>query len=241
MYDHEKNVITAITIGMPGWIRPPRQPVRGAARRDDPDRDQQLRDREHHVGRAREPVSTKPPKKPAIRPMTRPIRTASAEATTPTISDVRAPYIVRTNRSRPAESAPKKNPLVRALRDAEVVGHLGLEGLVLPVSGHLRGERPAEDRGQHEEEDDDEAGDRRLVLSEALPEETARRLALDLDELDRCWGDSHERDNSSREPTPSREPRAPGDDAAGPVPSIKGLDGAKAAWLSGRYPRRGRC
>jgi hypothetical protein len=109
------------------------------------------------------------------------------------------------------------------------------------VTGHLRRERPAEDRGQHEQEDDDEACDRRLVLAEALPEQPARSLALDLDELDRCWRDSHERDNSSREPTASSELKAPGDDAAGPVPSIKGLDGAKAAWLSGRYPRRGRC
>ena len=53
--------------------------------------------------------STQPPKKPAVRPTTRPISTARPEATMPTKSEVRAPYIVRTNRSRPAASAPNQN------------------------------------------------------------------------------------------------------------------------------------
>ena len=39
------------------------------------------------------------------------MKRASPEATTPTNSEVRAPYIVRTKRSRPAESAPNQNEL----------------------------------------------------------------------------------------------------------------------------------
>ena len=54
-------------------------------------------------------VSTQPPKNPAVSPTMRPIATAIPEATTPTVSEVRAPYIVRTNRSRPAASAPNQN------------------------------------------------------------------------------------------------------------------------------------
>ncbi len=41
--------------------------------------------------------------------MTVPISTARPDATMPTSNDVRAPYIVRTNRSLPAESAPNQN------------------------------------------------------------------------------------------------------------------------------------
>ena len=52
-----------------------------------------------------------PPKKPASRPTTSPMKSASPEATMPTKSEVRAPYIVRTKRSRPAESAPNQNEL----------------------------------------------------------------------------------------------------------------------------------
>ena len=68
-------------------------------------------------------VSAQPPKKPARRPMIVPISTAMPDATIPTSSEVRAPYIVRTKRSRPAASAPNQNVRVRPLRDAEVVGH----------------------------------------------------------------------------------------------------------------------
>ena len=53
-------------------------------------------------------VSTMPPKKPASRPTTSPIKTANPDATTPTNSEIRAPYIVRTNRSRPEASAPNQ-------------------------------------------------------------------------------------------------------------------------------------
>ena len=44
----------------------------------------------------------------------------------PTKSEVRAPYIVRTKRSRPAASAPNQNCAVRPLRNAVVVGHLAV-------------------------------------------------------------------------------------------------------------------
>ena len=53
MYDHEKKVITAITTGTPGWMRPATHPcfvVLHAATM--PMRDQELWDREHDVGRA---------------------------------------------------------------------------------------------------------------------------------------------------------------------------------------------
>ena len=110
MYGQEKRTITTITSGSPGWIRPPTQPflfelhaamipieIRscGIASITSPARENR--------------VSIGPRKKPAVSPTTRPIRTAIRDATTPTISDVRAPYIVRTKRSRPSPSAPNQN------------------------------------------------------------------------------------------------------------------------------------
>src|SRR5437763_7361636 len=110
MYDHEKTVFTAITTVSPGLINPPRQPsfeveqaattptairICGTARSTSA-----MRERS---------VSTNPPKNPAISPTISPIRSANPDATTPTKSEVRAPYIVRTKRSWPAESAPNQN------------------------------------------------------------------------------------------------------------------------------------
>ena len=92
-----------------------------------------------------------------------PISTAMPEATMPTSSDVRAPYIVRTKRSRP--------PRRRRTR-SRAFGPLGMPkssviepvGLVLRVPGDARRERAAEDRQEDEQDDDDPAGERGLVL-----------------------------------------------------------------------------
>ena len=61
-----------------------------------------------------------------------PMATAIPEATMPTRSEVRAPYIVRTKRSRPAPSAPNQKCEFGPLGDPEVVGHR-VVGLVLRV------------------------------------------------------------------------------------------------------------
>src|SRR3984957_1864094 len=53
--------------------------------------------------------STRPPKSPAARPMTVPPITVTAVATTPTNSEIRAPYAMRTSRSRPRSSVPSRN------------------------------------------------------------------------------------------------------------------------------------
>ena len=100
-----------------------------------------------------------------------PIVTAISDATTPTISDVRAPYSVRTKRSRPAPSAPNQNC---------AFGPFGIpnESSIVCVVRRQRGmprdpgrERAAEGRDQDQEDDHDRTEQRRLVLAEALPEE----------------------------------------------------------------------
>ena len=53
--------------------------------------------------------SIHPPKKPAMRPTTAPVTTVSPVATTPTRSEIRAPYAIRTRMSRPRSSVPSQN------------------------------------------------------------------------------------------------------------------------------------
>src|SRR5690242_19740117 len=110
MYDHEKTVMTAITTVSPGLITPPRQPsfeVEHAATTPTAIR---IWGTASSTSATRERiVSTSPPKNPASSPTTSPIVSANPVAITPTNSEVRAPYIVRTKRSRPAESAPNQN------------------------------------------------------------------------------------------------------------------------------------
>ena len=73
------------------------------------------------------------------------------EATTPTSSDVRAPYIVRTKRSRPVPSAPNQKSLVRPLRNAELVLHRVGVGRRVRVAGDRGGDRAADDRDQDQQ------------------------------------------------------------------------------------------
>ena len=94
---------------------------------------------------------------------------------------MRAPYIVRTNRSRPAASAPNQNCLFGPFGQAELVGHRRQVRLVGRVPADPLGERPAEDREKDEHADDDAAADRRLVPLEARPEHLPRRAAGRLD------------------------------------------------------------
>ena len=54
-------------------------------------------------------VSTMPPKKPAISPTTVPMSTVRSVAITPTSSEMREPYAIRTRRSRPWSSVPSQN------------------------------------------------------------------------------------------------------------------------------------
>src|SRR5579862_4181243 len=110
MYDQEKKAITPITIPSPGLISPLRHPwtfVLQAAVMLIAIRSEGIASITSAIRDS--VVSTQRPKKPATRPTTRPISTAMPDATTPTISEVRAPYIVRTKRSRPAPSAPNQN------------------------------------------------------------------------------------------------------------------------------------
>ena len=53
-------------------------------------------------------MSTMPPRKPASRPMVVPMMMALTLATMPTISEIRAPYTVRTKTSRPRSSVPNQ-------------------------------------------------------------------------------------------------------------------------------------
>ena len=103
MYDHENSVITAITTRSPGWIEPAEAPVFDGEQAATMPTAIRICGTASSTSAMRESsVSIQPPKKPAISPTTRPIRTASPEATMPTKSEMRAPYIVRTKRSRPA-------------------------------------------------------------------------------------------------------------------------------------------
>ena len=103
--------------------------------------------------RARGVVSDQPPKKPASQADDQtPIRTAIPVAATPTSNDVRAPYIVRTNRSRPAASAPNQKLRVRPSRQAELIGHTRQVRLVGWMAADPLGERAAED-GEEDEHD----------------------------------------------------------------------------------------
>src|SRR6185437_3607524 len=52
--------------------------------------------------------STNPPRNPASRPMVVPMMTALTLEKMPTISEIRAPYMVRTNTSRPRSSVPNQ-------------------------------------------------------------------------------------------------------------------------------------
>ena len=52
-------------------------------------------------------ISTRPPAKPAIPPYKTPMHRLIIAATTPTVSDMRAPYSTRTSMSRPNLSVPK--------------------------------------------------------------------------------------------------------------------------------------
>ena len=56
-------------------------------------------------------MSIVPPKYPAVRPTATPATVPIAVVTTPTKSEIRAPYKIRTNRSRPSSSAPSQNVL----------------------------------------------------------------------------------------------------------------------------------
>ena len=106
-----KSTITAITIVSPGSISPPRQPSFVMPHAATIPIEMRSCGTASMTSAPRESsVSDQPPKKPADRGRrSSPISTAIPVATTPTSSDVRAPYIVRTNRSRPAASAPNQN------------------------------------------------------------------------------------------------------------------------------------
>ncbi len=52
--------------------------------------------------------SVPPPKNPAMAPKLVPITTAMSVARMPTLSEIRAPYTTRENRSRPTESVPNQ-------------------------------------------------------------------------------------------------------------------------------------
>ena len=54
-------------------------------------------------------VSTNPPMKPAVRPNSTPRTTLIMVASTPTIREIRAPYRILMNRSRPLLSVPSQN------------------------------------------------------------------------------------------------------------------------------------
>ena len=69
----------------------------------------------------------RPPKYPAIRPMVTPKVAAIRVVNTPTNSEIRAPYRIRMNRSRPVPSEPSQNPFV--------MGPIGLPTASSPVSG----------------------------------------------------------------------------------------------------------
>ncbi len=71
--------------------------------------------------------STTPPKYPAIRPTDTPATVPMAVVTNPTNSEMRAPYRIRMNRSRPVPSVPSQNPAVP--------GGTGLPAAVSPLFG----------------------------------------------------------------------------------------------------------
>ena len=99
-----------MTIVKPGWMRPWRQPSLVVLQAATMPIEISNWGTASMMSAPRESVvSAHLPKNPAISPMIVPIVTAMPDATIPTRSDVRAPYIVRTNRSRPATSAPNQN------------------------------------------------------------------------------------------------------------------------------------
>ncbi len=79
------------------------------------------------VNRARI-VSITPPKYPAIRPTTTPATVPIAVVTKPTNREMRAPYRIRMNRSRPVPSLPSQKPAVP--------GPTGLPAASSPVFGY---------------------------------------------------------------------------------------------------------
>ncbi len=110
MYGQVKSTITRITTLSPGWMWPPRQPSFVALHAATIPIEMSSCGTASITSEPRERAeSVQPPRKPAISPTTRPISTAIPDATTPTMSEVRAPTMVRTKRSRPAESAPNQN------------------------------------------------------------------------------------------------------------------------------------
>ena len=109
-YGHEKRTITAMTIDRPGLINPPAQPSFVVLHAATMPIEIRTCGTASMTSAPRESVvSAQPPKKPAMTPTNVPISTARPDATMPTSSDVRAPYITRTKRSLPAASAPKWN------------------------------------------------------------------------------------------------------------------------------------
>ena len=108
-------------------------------------------------------------------------RPRCTEATTPTISDVRAPYIVRTKRSRPSPSAPNQNCEFGPFgtpNSSSIVSLVGSCVFGWPVTHG--GDRAADDRDQDQQDDHDRARTSAALSSRKRSQKSrdALRLAM---------------------------------------------------------------
>ena len=165
----------------PGFDEAPEAPLLvRTARGCDAQREEQDRQREHDVRRARDDgVESSPGRSPTQRPRSTPMTTAIPVAKNATVSDVRAPYAIRTKRSRPVSSTPRRylggafasGPGHQVGADGRPNSSSDLEvDLVRCVAGPVRDER-REDRHQEHQDDDHHAREREPVLAEVAPED----------------------------------------------------------------------
>jgi hypothetical protein len=179
MYGHEKMAMMKTTSRrVPGSMRPPRQPsaeVPHAAA----DREQEDRQGEDDVRRARDQRVRIPAEEAGCEPehdadQDRDSRSHDGD-------DQRGAGAVEDAHEDVAPGRVRAEPevAVGAQRKSELVRHLTLEELVWTVADEVLRDDAGEDGEQHEHRDRDETEHRGLVALEPHPEELPRRLAFD--------------------------------------------------------------